>query len=112
MIQVSPLVNGAVQYNRFGAVATRGAPPRVSAWYWEFAVQQGGMGAVDAVYGVVQRAVWAKTNLDLDRSTPGSTGVEAAGEALASLDAAALDAVAKVKSPCANFSTTLLSGEW
>lgn len=167
-VPASVTVNGAaVPYNRFGAVATKGAPPKAAAWYWEFAVNQGGMGpvidvvgastapgaattvvitwatgdvsaAVDGVYGVVTRAIAAKTNLDLDRSTPGSTGVEAApltvlasiGEALANLaannatgfsatlagvpalQAAALAVVTPGKSPRVPFSVSLLSGAW
>ena len=92
-------VNGApVGYNRFGAVASAGRVPAASQWYWELSPQQGGMGpvidivgastaapttvvvtlaapAIDASsgqYGAIQRAVWAKTNMDLDRSTPAS----------------------------------------
>jgi len=94
----SVTVNGAVvPYARFGVAAARGAPPATSQWYWEFAAQQGGMGpVVDVVgasttsvttvvlnfapgttvpsgtYGVVQRAMWGKSNMDLDRSTPDS----------------------------------------
>jgi alpha-glucosidase len=97
----SVTVNGAsVPYNRFGIVASAGRVPAASQWYWEFAVNQGGMGpvvdivgastgsvttvvltfaaplssdaAMSGVYGIVSRAVLGKTNLDLDRSTPAS----------------------------------------
>jgi hypothetical protein len=98
-------VNGApVAYNRFGAVASKGAPPPASQWYWEHAVRQGGMGPViDVVgastsavttvvitwapaapavapgaYGVINRAIAAKAFTDLDRSTPASTSPGAA----------------------------------
>ncbi len=123
----SVTVNGGapLPYARFGAVASAGRVPSASAWYWEFAPQQGGMGPViDIVgvptsgaplvvaitlapgevdtgfgaYGIVQRAVWGKTNMDLDRSTPASNSpgpaylsvLASVGEALA--HAAGVDA--------------------
>ena len=122
-------VNGgsALPYARFGAVASAGRVPAASQWYWEFAVQQGGQGpvidivgvptdgspltvtvtfaapSVDAgfgAYGIVQRAVWGKSNMDLDRSTPASNSpgpaylsvLASVGEALA--HAAGTDAAA------------------
>ena len=94
----SVTVNGVpVPYSRFGSTAARNGAPPASQWYWEFSTQQGGMGpVVDVVgaatggvttvvltaapatanasgtYGIVQRAVWAKMQTDLDRSTPAS----------------------------------------
>ena len=162
----SVTVNGAaVPYARFGAAAARGAPPPASQWYWEFAPQQGGMGpVVDVVgastsgvttvvlnfapgtavpsgtYGVVQRAVWGKSNMDLDRSTPDSNSpgpaflsqLASVGEALAHwagvdtgvfagtisnvtnlLQGAITEvAAAAKKSPRANFTSALLTGAW
>lgn len=162
----SVTVNGQpVAYNRWGALAAAGTVPPASQWYWEFAAaNQGGMGpTVDLVgvstdapltvvltwaapavdvsaghYGYISRAIWAKSNLDLDRSTPASNSpgpayvsvLASSGEALtvlAGADPAAFAAtlrnvttllplartdVAAVKSPRANFSEALLSAGW
>ena len=159
----SVTVNGAaVPYSRFGALASTNALPSKSAWYWEFAQQQGGMGPVVDVaplpvgptpvtivltwaapsvdlsaghYGIIQRAVWAKSNMDLDRSTPDSNSpgpaylsqLASTGEALAHLAyidpsafAAAVNNVTtilplattdvnKSKSPRASFTAQLLA---
>lgn len=161
----SVTVNGApVAYNRWGALAAADAVPAASQWYWEFAADQGGMGptvdlvgistaapatvvltwaapAIDASaghYGYISRAIWAKSNLDLDRSTPASNSpgpaymsvLASTGEALtvlAGTDAAAFAAtlnnvttllplaradVGKDKSPRTNMSIALLAGGW
>jgi hypothetical protein len=161
----SVTVNGvAVPYNRFGAVAAADRVPAASQHYWAFDVDQGGMGpvvdvvgvptaaatvvvltwaapAIDASaghYGYIQRAVWAKSNLDLDRSTPASNSpgpayvsvLASVGEALtflAGTDAAAFAAtlnnvttllplaqadVAGDKSPRKNMSEALLGYGW
>ena len=138
--------------------------PAASQWYWEFALQQGGMGpVVDVVgastsgvttvvlnfapgtaapsgaYGVVQRAVWGKSNMDLDRSTPDSNSpgpaflsqLASVGEALAhwagtdvgafagtlanvtALQQGAVSEVRASKSVTrANFTAALLTGSW
>ena len=161
----SVTVNGvAVPYQRYGAVLSSDRVPAASQWYWSFEVNQGGMGpvvdivgastaaptvvvltwaapAIDASaghYGYIQRAVWAKNNLDLDRSTPASNSpgpaymsvLASVGEALTALagtDAAQFAAtltnvttllplaradVATDKSPRTNMSLTLLAGGW
>jgi hypothetical protein len=161
----SVTVNGAaVPYNRWGALAAADRVPAASQWYWEFSPNQGGMGpvvdivgaataapnvvvltwaapAVDASaghYGFIQRAIWAKNNLDLDRSTPASNSpgpaymsvLASVGEALtvtAGSDPAAFAAnlnnvttllalaradVATDKSPRTNMSLVLLSMGW
>ncbi len=93
----SVTVNGvAVRYNRFGKTASVGAAPATHQHYYDFSLLPDGMGpvvdvvgvstssattivinlaaAVDmsGVYGAVTHALWAKGNLDIDRSTPGS----------------------------------------
>ena len=161
----SVTVNGApVSFSRFGAVASAGRVPAASAWYWELSTQQGGMGpvidivgastaavttvvvtlaapAIDASagqYGVIQRAVWGKTNMDLDRSTPASNSpgpaslsvLASVGEALAhlaggnaaafaaafanatSLPSAAIAEVTASKSPRKDFTVSLISPGW
>ena len=155
----------AVPYARFGSVASAGRVPASSAWYWEYAVQQGGMGpvidvvgvpvggapltititlaapAIDASaghYGYIQRGVWGKSNMDLDRSTPASNspgpaflsvlastgealthlaGVDAAAFAstlnnVTSLVASAITDVQGSKSPRKNFTLAFLQGTW
>ena len=161
----SVTVNGApVAYNRFGTVANTGRVPASNQWYWEFAAQQGGMGPViDIVsastsatttvvitlatptvdlsagqYGVIQRAVWGKNAMDLDRSTPASNSpgpaslsvLASTGEALThfagndavsfaaalanvtALTAAAVDEVSASKSPRRFMAAALLSAGW
>mmetsp|Transcript_38622 Transcript_38622/g.76005 ORF Transcript_38622/g.76005 Transcript_38622/m.76005 type:complete len:1047 (+) Transcript_38622:22-3162(+) len=91
-------VNGkSVPYNRFGKVAANKRIPAASQHYWDFSYLPHGMGAVidvvgvstsspvsvsvtfdssvaslDGVYGAITHALWAKLNLDIERSTPGS----------------------------------------
>jgi len=94
----SVTVNGnAVPYNRFGKTASVGAPPASSQHYYDFSLLPSGMGPVidivgvsttstvtvvvnfaaggvdmGGVFGAVTHALWAKGNLDIERSTPGS----------------------------------------
>jgi hypothetical protein len=51
--------------------ASTAAPTTVA---YTLAAADDGSAAAGA-FGVISRAVWAKTITDLDRSTPGSTGV-------------------------------------
>lgn len=161
----SVTVNGVpVAFNRWGTVASADTVPPTSQWYWSFESNQGGMGpvvdvvgastaapltvvltwatpAIDASaghYGYISRAIWAKTNTDLDRSTPASNSpgpaymsvLASTGEALTALAgnnaaafAAALNNVTTLlplaradvgadKSPRANMSLALLSAGW
>jgi len=93
-------VNGvAVPYKRFGKIASKGVIPQSSQHYYDFSLHPFGLGPVvdvvgvsttavttvaityaaattpatmSGVYGAVTHAVWAKANLDIERSTPGS----------------------------------------
>jgi len=99
-------VNGqAVQYNRFGKIASVGSPPPKNQYYYDYSLLPDGMGpvidvvnmdvskpititarmasgpstaAMSAVYGGVNRALLAKANLDIERTTPGSNRNEPA----------------------------------
>ena len=97
-ILASATVNSIpIPFSRFGAIASAGKVTASSQWYWEFSPQQGGWGTlIDLVgvststlttvkltfaagsapaqdttggsYGIIQRAVWAKNQLDLGAS--------------------------------------------
>jgi len=93
----SVTVNGVtVPYNRFGKIASVSKPPPANQYYYDFSLLPDGMGPVidlvgvsttatttvtiqfgvqvnmAGVYGAVTHALWAKGNLDIERSTPGS----------------------------------------
>jgi hypothetical protein len=162
-VELSGAASGAVPFARFAGVAREGRVPAASAWSWEFGTQQAGMGPViDIVgvstapgavltvaitlaapavdlsaghYGYIQRGVWGKSNLDLDRSTPASNSpgpaylsvLASTGEALStlagkdpaafaaavgnvtSLVASAISDVQGLKSPRKNMTLALLS---
>ena len=98
-------VNGQnVGYNRFGKVASVSRPPAANQYYFDFSFLPEGMGTVidmvnvpvtqtttvvitfaagmpdmAGVYGAVTHAIWAKGNLDIERTTPGVRFHDACG---------------------------------
>jgi len=93
-----------VPYNRFGKIAAVGHPPSGSQYYWDFSLLPDGMGPVvdiinvptnqpltvvinfalgtpslpSGIYGAITHALWAKANLDIERTTPGSNKLDPA----------------------------------
>jgi len=93
----------SIDYNRFGKIASTGRFPSQNQHYYDFSLLPDGMGVVidvvnvmvskpitvkvtfvpqpivmNGVYGAITHALWAKANLDIERTTPGSNVVEPA----------------------------------
>jgi len=125
-------VNGAaVAYNRFGKIASVSRVPSSSQYYYDFSLLPDGMGpvidvvgastsatttvtiqfavAVDmgGVYGAVTHALWAKGNLDIERSTPGSNSDDPAYTSVLSSIGQALEFLAA--NDTSSFSSTVAS---
>ena len=131
----SVTVNGvAVAYNRFGKAASMGRTPPASQYYWDYSTLPTGMGGVvdivgastaspitvtivmsaaipvttmSGVYGAITHAIWAKANLDIERTTPGSNSVDPAYTSVLSSVGLGLEYLAGT-SP-ANFAATIAS---
>lgn len=112
----------AVPYNRYGRVANAGRTPASNQHFWECSPQPWGMGAVidvvgastaqpltiqvtfaapslpqatvSGVYGPIMHALWAKGNMDEDRSTPGSSSDDPAYTSVLSSVGGALEYLA------------------
>lgn len=130
----SVTVNGQpVTFQRFGKTASVSAPPAKHQHYYDFSALPDGMGEVidlvglsssalitvtvvfapqataslNGVYGAVSHAIWAKANLDIERTTPGSNVNDPAPMSVVSSMGQALEYLAAA-SP-ANFSSTVAS---
>lgn len=120
----SVTVNGvAVAYNRYGRIASQRALPPANQHYYDFSLHPYGMGPVvdivgastaatvtvvvtfspavpqatlNGVYGAVMHAIWAKGNLDIERSTPGSNSDDSAFTSVLSSIGGGLEYIAGV----------------
>jgi hypothetical protein len=118
----SVTVNGVtVPYNRYGRIVSKGQLPPSNQHYYDFSLHPYGMGAVidlvgistsastkvvityaisisqasmSGVYGAVVHAIWAKINLDIERSTPGSNSDDPAYTSVLSSVGVALEYLA------------------